>query len=423
MAYVLKKSDGTPLVTIQDGTTNTSATSLTLIGRNTVNFGQAVNQNLVSLLENFSNTTPPKNALVGQLWYNKNIGLMTVYNGSGWYGLVPPMINGTGTAVATITSQNIDVLLTFAQNKLISVATYATLSPSTLPDFVSANGAQYYFARLFPQGLRPGINLVTDPNYYIQFVGNATSANALSTSRQISITGAMTGNVMFDGSSNVNLKVSFTNVYVDGTGNVSIGNANAFSNTANVSTIAGTYTKVIVNDGGQIIGGGNILNSDIINALGYIPYNGSNINTAAQGNTIVARDANGNFSANIMIGTATQAFALANPVMIGIAGDLYGAVSFDGSSNVTIQSNLAVVSNLVAGTYNTVNVDNKGRVIGGSVVDTPPLGSMILYQQSYIPNGWAICNGQSVSTPTGIVDTPDLSNVTVGGAFYIMRVA
>jgi len=438
MAYNITRSDGSFLVTVPDNTIDTTTTSLGLIGKNAVNFGLVMDQNFVNLLQNFANGIAPNKPLQGQLWYDTSVGMLKLYDGAAWKLIVPPFDGVSGTATVNITAANIDVVLTIAQNKLISVTTYTAVPPSSLPDYVVVNDVRYYFSRLFPQGLRPGINLADDSITTLQFVGTATSADKLSTPRNINITGAMTGNVMFDGSSNVNLSVSFSNVYVDGQGNVSIGNANAFSNTANVTTIAGTYTKVFVSDAGQIIGGGNILNSDVVNALGYVPYNGSNINTAAQGNTIVARDANGNFAANIMIGTATHANALSKPVMIGITGDVNGAASFDGSTNVTIQSNLAIIDSLVPGTYNTVSVDNKGRVVGGSTIDSPPLGSMVLYnQQTYIPPGWALCNGQVVSTSAGVFTTPNLSNVviggtvvntgnanvTVGGAVYIMRVS
>ena len=52
MAYTINKTDGTVVATITDGTVNNS-TSLTLFGKSYSGFGEALNENLVKLLENF----------------------------------------------------------------------------------------------------------------------------------------------------------------------------------------------------------------------------------------------------------------------------------------------------------------------------------------------------------------------------------
>ena len=58
MAYTINKTDGTELTTVTDGTLNTD-TTLQLIGRNYEGYGEAFNENLVKLLENFNNTSAP----------------------------------------------------------------------------------------------------------------------------------------------------------------------------------------------------------------------------------------------------------------------------------------------------------------------------------------------------------------------------
>ena len=71
MAYDIRKTNGTSLGTILDGTVdNKSKTSLVLIGRNYSNYGQFIVDNLVSLVENFAYTIAPSNPLAGQLWWN-----------------------------------------------------------------------------------------------------------------------------------------------------------------------------------------------------------------------------------------------------------------------------------------------------------------------------------------------------------------
>ena len=83
MAYTILKSNGTVLTTIPDGTINTTSTSLGLPGRNFAGYGQAVDENLVYLVENFARSTPPANPLTGQLWYNTNNGTLNVCPASG----------------------------------------------------------------------------------------------------------------------------------------------------------------------------------------------------------------------------------------------------------------------------------------------------------------------------------------------------
>ena len=70
MAYNITKTDSTVIGTIADGTVNSSATSLVLIGKNYAGYGNFLNSNLVKLLENFANATAPSAPQTGQLWYD-----------------------------------------------------------------------------------------------------------------------------------------------------------------------------------------------------------------------------------------------------------------------------------------------------------------------------------------------------------------
>lgn len=83
MAYNITLTNGDSLVTIADGTADVNYTSLTLVGKNFAGYGQFMNNNLVGLLENFSNSAPPVNALVGQLWFDAGNRQMKVYTDSG----------------------------------------------------------------------------------------------------------------------------------------------------------------------------------------------------------------------------------------------------------------------------------------------------------------------------------------------------
>ena len=72
MAYTLSLSNGTSLLTsgLADGTIDTSATSLALVGKNYPGYGVFLNENFIHLLENFANSSAPAHALPGQIWYD-----------------------------------------------------------------------------------------------------------------------------------------------------------------------------------------------------------------------------------------------------------------------------------------------------------------------------------------------------------------
>jgi hypothetical protein len=84
MAYPITTTAGATLATIADGTVNSTATSLTLIGKNYAGYGNFLNENYVKLLENFSNSTAPAHAIRGQLWYDSSVLTLKVYDGTLW---------------------------------------------------------------------------------------------------------------------------------------------------------------------------------------------------------------------------------------------------------------------------------------------------------------------------------------------------
>lgn len=62
--------NGEILVSVPQGTANTTRTSLILFGKNFANYGTAINQNMVHLMENFADQVPPASPLEGQLWFD-----------------------------------------------------------------------------------------------------------------------------------------------------------------------------------------------------------------------------------------------------------------------------------------------------------------------------------------------------------------
>ena len=83
MAYIINKSDGSILLTLQDGDLDVS-TSLGLLGRNYTGYGEVQNENFIFLLENFANVNPPARPIRGQTWFDSTNNVLKVYEGQQW---------------------------------------------------------------------------------------------------------------------------------------------------------------------------------------------------------------------------------------------------------------------------------------------------------------------------------------------------
>ena len=81
MAYQVDKFNGTFLVSVEDGTIDTT-TDLRFVGKNYAGYGEVQNENFLHLLENFANTTQPPKSILGQIWYDSANKRLKFYNGA-----------------------------------------------------------------------------------------------------------------------------------------------------------------------------------------------------------------------------------------------------------------------------------------------------------------------------------------------------
>ena len=102
MAYQINKTDGTIVATVADGQIDNLSTDLTLIGKNYSGFGEAFNENLIKLLENFSNTTSPLNPIKGQLWFDASESKLKIYNGFDFVPVSSATISSTQPSTLAI---------------------------------------------------------------------------------------------------------------------------------------------------------------------------------------------------------------------------------------------------------------------------------------------------------------------------------
>ena len=80
MPYQLNRYNRQPLVTVADGATDQTVTSLTFVGKNFAGYGGIQNENFLYLLENFANGNPPSNPIAGQIWYDSNTKKLKYYD-------------------------------------------------------------------------------------------------------------------------------------------------------------------------------------------------------------------------------------------------------------------------------------------------------------------------------------------------------
>lgn len=128
MAYNITQTNGTNLVTVADGTVDTSYTSLTLIGKNFAGYGEFQNENFVKLLENFSNSSSPSNPLQGQIWWDSTNKQMKVYTGSTWKAVSSS--SSTATAPSTPITGDLWWDTTNGQLKVYGGSTWVVIGPA-----------------------------------------------------------------------------------------------------------------------------------------------------------------------------------------------------------------------------------------------------------------------------------------------------
>ena len=108
-------------------------------------------------------------------------------------------------------------------------------------------------------------------------------------------------------------------------------------------------------------------------------------------NTLVQRDADGNFAAGVitatLIGNASTAARLSSTRQITLSDDLSATGTFDGSQNLNLAAELSLVATLPhydgtassSGTYNKVTVDAKGRITAAIDYTTSNNGTLADY--------------------------------------------
>jgi hypothetical protein len=202
MSYIINNSRGQIVAVVADGTTNSTATDLTLVGRAVTNFGEYQNENYVYLLENFANSSAPTNPILGQLWYNSSTDVISTYNSlNSWSALasqdyvqeqkISPVFTGTPTApTATVSTNNTQLATTaFVQNNKVSPAFTGT---PTAPTATYNDNTTQIATTAFVQGEKVSPAFFGTPT--------APTATAGTSTTQIATTAFVTASPVFSGS-------------------------------------------------------------------------------------------------------------------------------------------------------------------------------------------------------------------------------
>ena len=340
MAYTVNKTDGTILATVADGTIDTT-TDLTLIGKNYAGYGEFFNENLVKLLENFSNSSAPSSPVAGQMWWDKTNNLLKVYTGSAFKTV------SSSTASSSAPSTNVTGDLwwdtTNGQLKVYNGSGFTTIGPS----FTSGTGTSGAIVETVTD------NGATD-HVVIKLYTNNTVVGTISKDAAFTPQSSLSGFATVK--PGVQLSTAISDIKFQGTATDSdaLGGqaaANYLRSNASDST-SGVLS--ILNDTGMVVG----VDSDF--TVGVSGANVSLSNATSDGDILIKVNDGGVVSTAMTIDGATNRALVAGAPTdnLGIATKAYVDSTVSGSGSLATSGGTMTGNILISG---TVNIGTSGN--------------------------------------------------------------
>lgn len=388
MAYNINKFNGELLIVLEDGTIDTS-TSINLVGRNYVGYGETQNENFVFLLENFANDAPPSRPLIGQIWFNTSNNLAYAYDGINWNPIGSAILSNTAP-----TNPNVGTLwLKTPLNVLYSWngSSWSFIGPESVEGFgvtrarstslsdLSGNPKPVIFLEIdnqivaiisktaftinptdsvtgFSNNLIAGINLSSASKLNGDITGNSYTTDQFKNA--VTING-----VPFNGANDITVKATTTNKLKKGTYVVGSDFDGSSELTWSIdATPSNTIGKIVARNSQGGFSAGTITADFLGNLTGDVNSTGTsnfNIITATQ------------FVGATLTGNAGSATKLATARKIN-------GVNFDGTTDInidapaltltgnTLASNVTIASLTQLGTLINLSVADAGITLGGS---------------------------------------------------------
>jgi hypothetical protein len=341
MAYTVNKTDGTILATVADGTIDTT-TDLTLIGKNYAGYGEFFNENLVKLLENFSNTSAPASPIAGQMWWDKTNNLLKVYNGTTFKTV------SSSTASASTPSGSVTGDLwwdtTNGQLKVYNGSSFTTIGPSftsgtgtsgAIVETVTDSGAtDHVVVKLYTNN-----TLVATVSKDTAFTPQAALSGFATIKPGIQLSTAITGN-----------KFQGTATDSDALGGVAA--ASYLRSDASDST-SGVLS--VLNDTGMVVG----VDSDL--TIGVSGSDVSISNATSDGDILIKVNDGGVVSTAMTVDGATNRVLVAGAPTdnLGVATKAYVDSAVSGSGALPVSGGTMTGDILVSGTVNFGSSGNR----------------------------------------------------------------
>ena len=341
MAYTVNKTDGTILATVADGTIDTT-TDLTLIGKNYAGYGEFFNENMIKLLENFSNTSAPASPIAGQMWWDKTNNLLKVYTGTA-FKTVSSSTASASTPTGSVTG-DLWWDTTNGQLKVYNGSSFTTIGPSftsgtgtsgAIVETVTDSGAtDHVVVKLYTNN-----TLVATVSKDTAFTPQAALSGFATIKPGIQLSTAITGN-----------KFQGTATDSDALGGVAA--ASYLRSDASDST-SGVLS--VLNDTGLVVG----VDSDL--TVGVSGSDVSISNTTSDGDILIKVNDGGVTSTAMTIDGATNRVLVAGAPSdnLGIATKAYVDSAVSGSGALATTGGTMTGDILVSGTVNFGSSGNR----------------------------------------------------------------
>jgi hypothetical protein len=285
MPYILYKTDGAKLTTVDDASLDLS-TDLSFVGKNYSGYGQVVNENFVKLLENFSSTTAPESPIRGQLWYDKNNGRLNVsYDGKSFKGIASIFVQAGVPSLSALVRGDLWWDSDAFQLKAFDGSQFQIVGP-----FNPATGR----ATWIPGEEETGINTANSTPISKSIIDDEVIA--VVSKQTFTVQNSALSNNFSTIKRGITLSGADALGRSDTTGTVLWGSA-AHAIYANTATVALTALALVSG------GSPSLLSSSSTGVISY--YNTATTSTTVW--SIAQRDVNGNIHTNSFIGVATSA--------------------------------------------------------------------------------------------------------------------